>query len=122
MKKGCFLTVIISVTIILGTSLYLYRQYKYDAIKYIAEFALDRMNEDLDKHAGKEADSLRTMVVRLPDDLKYDRLSAEQVEDLANMAGKIYEDGTIDSLEINRFSDTLKKNLADYERSKKNKH
>lgn len=123
MKKGCFLTLIIGTTIVLGMVLYLYQQHKDDAIKYIADYAAGKMSEDIDDHAsGKGADSLKSLIKQLPDNLKNKRLSIEQVGNITDMVGNIYNDGFVDSLELSRLTDTLKKKLADYERSKKNKH
>jgi hypothetical protein len=123
MKKGCFLSLIITITIILGVTFYMVQKYSDEAVSYISGFAADRIAEDIEKHAkGIEADSLKSFVKKLPVEIQNDKINLDQVSEIGDVIEHMYKDGVVDSLELIRLADTLKFYEAEHERSKKDKH
>lgn len=123
MRKGCFLSLIITITIILGVTLYMVQRYSHEAVGYISRFAVDEIAKDIERHTnGKEADSLKSFVKKLPVEIKNDKINLDQIGDIGDIIEHMYKDGVVDSLELIRLADTLKFYEAEHERSKKDKH
>lgn len=123
MKKGCFLSVIILLTIIIGSIIYIIRKYGDRIEDYgkekIMEITIKKMNEKFDKlKSTKYRDSLKIFLSNKAENLK--KLKFEDAFNNFQVIidqTKIYiDDGIIDSTEFS----SLKKLAIENERSKKN--
>ena len=123
MKKGCFLSIIVLFTILVGIVVYIYK-YKRGIFK---EFAKDKVVHmainDLDKKIDKVEpsvykDSLRNDIDHFFEEnkgLEFDTLM-KRFGDVVDEARYIIKDKKIDQEEYSHF----KKTISKYERSKKN--
>jgi hypothetical protein len=123
MKKGCFLTAIVWLTISIGIGFYIVKNYGSDIILFgkeklveLAENSLLNEIEDIDANAYK--DSLNIYVEEYITSLKETNTdeALESAEDFIETVASYLNDNLIDSTEF----DQIKKVIKENERSKKN--
>ncbi len=123
MRKGCFLTLVIIITIAIGSSIFVYRQYGSVIKNYVKEKILEvgvnnfKSRFDKLKH-NKFDDSLQVLFSEKIEKLKKENFeeSMANFEKIVNSTKIFIEDSVIDSLEFN----ILKKTLNEDERREKN--
>ncbi|MEW6194732.1 MAG: hypothetical protein AB1521_06235 [Bacteroidota bacterium] len=125
MKKGCFLTSIIILTIVVAIGLYLYKKYGHEFADYgkekILEVSINEINEEIDKlEKSIYQDSLKIMLKQQA--AKYKDVN---FEDTMNKYGDFIDqmkffihDGKIDSIEYIALKNMTIKN----ERPEKNRN
>lgn len=123
MKKGCFLSSIIILTIVIGVGLYLYKKYWHEITDYgkekIIEVSINDINEEINKlEKSIYQDSLKLLLKE-----QFTKYKNVNFEDTMNKFSHVIEqanyfinDGSIDSLEFK----TLKNLTIENERSTKN--
>lgn len=122
MKKGCFLSSIIILTIVIGIGLYLYKKYWHEISDYgkekIIEVSINDINEEINKlEKSIYQDSLKLLLKE-----QFTKYKDINFEDSMKKFGHIIEqanyfinDGSIDSLEFK----TLKNLTTENDRSTK---
>ena len=117
MKKGCFLTVIISLTIIIVTTYYLVRHHGEEILEIGTEQLFDiaqtKIESDISEtEYGIYSDSLKVAVADYFDQLKdYNpKEQLEKIEELADEFEVILMDAQIDSAEFDFIIRRLVKN------------
>ena len=123
MKKGCFLTVIITLTLILIIVFYLARFHGEDLIELgkgkLVEFAQSKIESDIDDLAdGEYVDSLKIVIGNYFEDInKLDvEKELERIEEFSDDIEVILMDSKIDSAEFDFITNILVK----YEQRKEN--
>ncbi|MGK9369055.1 hypothetical protein ACSSWA_09135 [Melioribacter sp. Ez-97] len=123
MRKGCFLTLVIIITVAIGSLIFIYRQYgsviKDYAKEKIFEIGVNDLTKDFDKlQHNNYDDSLRVFFSEKIENLKKEDFeeSMKNFEKIAERTKMFIEDSLIDSLEFN----VLKKMIEEDERPKKN--
>ncbi len=123
MKKGCFLTVIITLTLVLIVVFYLTRFHGEDLIEFgkdkLVEFAQSKIESDIDDLGdGEYVDSLKIIIGNYFEDI--DKLDVEKelerIEEFADDIEVILIDSKIDSAEFDFITNILVK----YEQRKEN--
>lgn len=123
MKKGCFLSAIIFLTIVISVGLYLYKKYGHDIKNFgkekIIEMSRNEIDADIDElEKSKYQDSLKIFVAEEMEKLhgKDFETAMKKFGFVADQIKSFIDDGVIDSVEF-----TALKNVADKnERPKKN--
>lgn len=103
MKKGCFLSAIFVLTILIGSGLYLYKKYGDEIIPFskekIIDYAFNELKNKVDEiEYSKYKDSLRIFI-----DLKRLQFNENAADEYTEMVTKIkyyINDGKIDSTEF----------------------
>ncbi|AFN75789.1 hypothetical protein MROS_2559 [Melioribacter roseus P3M-2] len=123
MRKGCFLTLVITITVAIGSLIFIYRQYgsviKNYAKEKIFEIGVNDLKKDFDNlQRNNYDDSLRVFFFNRIENLKKKDFeeSMKNFEKIAERTKMFIEDGVIDSLEFN----ILKKMIDEDERREKN--
>lgn len=123
MRKGCFLTLVITITVAIGSLIFIYRQYgsviKNYAKEKIFEIGVNDLKKDFDNlQRNNYDDSLRVFFFNRIENLKKKDFeeSMKNFEKIAERTKMFIEDGVIDSLEF----DILKKMIDEDERREKN--
>lgn len=109
MKKGCFFTVLIILTVIIAAAIYLFKNHKDDAIALLKPMILNSLTEEYQEASEKykittnkaALDSIFTGYVeyaREKSDFKI-----EQLEKFFRRMTVVMEDGTVDSTEITQL-------------------
>jgi hypothetical protein len=123
MKKGCFLTVIVVLTVILIGVFYLVRFHGEDLIELgkdrLVEFAQNQIESDIEKLDDNEyVDSLKIVIGKYFEDI--DKLDVEKelerIEEFSDDFEVILMDSKIDSAEFDFITNILVK----YEQRKEN--
>ncbi|MBK8946496.1 MAG: hypothetical protein IPM32_14670 [Ignavibacteriae bacterium] len=117
MKKGCFLTVIITLTVIVATIFYLIKFHGEDLINIgkdkVLEFAESKLNSDLDNLQNKEyVDSLKFEMKKFFTGFENKNVEKKinKLEELSQNIELIIKDSKIDSLEFAFIKQSLKTN------------
>ncbi len=125
MKKGCFLTIIVLLTVLIGSGIYLYKKYGYKLEDYgkekIMEITLNKLNEKLNQmDKGIFNDSLKLFIQTKTEDLKKQNfeIAMNRFQSMIDYVKIIIEDNKVDSIEFYN----LKKIAIENERSKKNRN
>ncbi|MDH7604350.1 MAG: hypothetical protein QHH13_05570 [Melioribacter sp.] len=125
MKKGCFLTIVVLLTVLISSGIYLYKKYGYKLEDYgkekIMDITLNKLNEKLSKmDEGIYNDSLKLFIETKTEDLKKQNfeIAMNRFQSMIDYVKIIIEDNKVDSIEFNN----LKKLTIENERSKKNRN
>jgi hypothetical protein len=126
MKKGCALTLLGVVTLVIGTIFYIYTHYG-EEIEYRVkkEFVKIALNEMLDNAANENRgiylDSIRTDLTNFVNELEFDnfKIDFEQTELLLQDAAKVLNDN---SRKVEDKYIQIKEIVAAYEKSKKDRN
>ena len=123
MKKGCFLTVIISLTLLILAVFYMIRFHGEDLLEVgtekLVEFAQSKIERDIEKlEDNSYGDSLNVFVSKYFSELnKLDiEVKLELIEELADDFEVIFMDSIIDSAEF----DFITNRLGRHEQRKEN--
>ena len=116
MKKSCFFSVIISITLIIGIGLYLLKRYSPEIKKFgkdkIIQMSLKDLNEKIDKlQTSNYNDSLKLFLrtqVKAVEDSSF-KESMNRFSSLSQQVKYFIKDGSIDSVEFKAL-----KNMAIY--------
>ncbi|MBK7106706.1 MAG: hypothetical protein IPH62_15640 [Ignavibacteriae bacterium] len=117
MKKGCFLTVIISLTIFVGVVFYIIKYHGDDLIDFgkdkVIEFAQSKINSDLENLENKQyVDSLKIVMNKFFKDFENKEIETKinKLEDFSHNFEVIVKDSKIDSVEFAFVKQILKTN------------
>lgn len=123
MKKGCFLTVVITLTIIAGIIFYLIKNHSEIFENFARERVIEAANRELSnemKNVDKSVykDSLVVVIDNYIDEIKKEKFkkAMQNFSAIMNEAKSITGDHKVDSLEYKAFKILVER----YERSKKN--
>ncbi|MFZ1290037.1 MAG: hypothetical protein WAR79_08100 [Melioribacteraceae bacterium] len=115
MKKGCFLTVIISLTIIVAAIFYIIKYHGEDLLDIgkdkVIEFAQSKINSDLNNLENKQyVDSLKIVMNKFFKDFENKDLESklDKLNDFSQNIEVIVKDSKIDSVEFAFIKQTLK--------------
>lgn len=107
MKKGCFLTAIIFLTILIGSGVYLYKKYSYKLEDYgkdkIMKITLEKINKKIDElEKNKYNDSLKLFIKNKAEELKRKEFiySMNRFQTIIDYTKILIEDNKIDSAEF----------------------
>lgn len=127
MKKGCFFTVLIILTIIIAAVIYMFKNHKDDVYALFKPMLLDNMSEDfteaLKKHnITANKDSLQNIV---NDYIEHARNKSNfRLEELGHFFSRfelIVSDGVVDSSELAGLKKIFKEEIQN-ERSEENRN
>jgi len=125
MKKGCFLTIVVLLTVLISSGIYLYKKYGYKLEDYgkekLMSIALNKLNEKINKmDKSIYNDSLKLFIETKTVDLKKQNfeIAMNRFQSMIDYVKIIIEDNKVDSTEFNN----LKKLTLENERSKKNRN
>jgi len=125
MKKGCFLTIVVLLTVLISSGIYLYKKYGYKLEDYgkekLMSIALNKLNEKINKmDKSIYNDSLKLFIETKTEDLKKQNfeIAMNRFQSMIDYVKIIIEDNKVDSTEFNN----LKKLTLENERSKKNRN
>ena len=124
MRKGCFITIIVSLTVITLIIFYLFKFYGNDILMIgkdkVVELAEYKIFDDLDKLENKEYNDTLKILIRNyfkeTDTLEIEK-NLKRIGELTDNIEVIVRDSKIDSLEF----DFIKTTIVKYDKRKKNR-
>jgi len=115
MKKGCFFSAIIFLTISVGVGFYLFKKYYPEIKNYgkekVIELSSNELNEKIDKlRKNGYQDSLRIFIKREAENLKKEKLeeSMDKFGDVMKHIEILMKDNLIDSADFNELKNMVK--------------
>jgi len=126
MKKGCFIIVLVLLTVIVAGVIYFFKYREGDVIEVLKPMIIGSIESEINKkieEAEKSAysDSLKAAFNKLINDIKKkSEIDIEKADHIFNNVRFALSDGKIDSLELSQIKNQMKMDLRKDERSKKN--
>jgi len=110
MKKGCFLTIVVLLTVLISSGIYLYKKYGYKLEDYgkekLMSIALNKLNEKINKmDKSIYNDSLKLFIETKTEDLKKQNfeIAMNRFQSMIDYVKIIIEDNKVDSTEFNNL-------------------
>ncbi len=126
MKKGCFIALLIILTVLIAGTIYFVKNHGNDVVQIFKPMILGTIKNEITEKIDKAeksvySDSLKSMFNNFISELR-NRKEADlnKADDFFNGIRFALSDGKLDSLEISSLTKQMKINLDEHERSKKN--
>ncbi|MGE5431457.1 MAG: hypothetical protein ACM3QX_10300 [Syntrophomonadaceae bacterium] len=126
MKKGCFVTAIVILTVLTGAGIYLFKYHKDMVILWVKPLIVSNIHKETEKEIAKiknsqYKDTLRSIVNEYVNVVKNnDHFNLDKGQDFMDELQFILHRKKIDSTDIRQLTEFLNKEKLDYERSEKN--
>lgn len=130
MKKGCFLSALVILTILIGAAIYIVRNHSKNVEKtvvtWVKPFVIKNMYKEADEKLQKindpvYKDTLKAIVRDYISVIeKSDSFDLNQAQDFQDELNTIFHHSRIDSANISQLTKYLNKEKSAYERSEKN--
>ncbi|MCU7494979.1 MAG: hypothetical protein HF314_00700 [Ignavibacteria bacterium] len=126
MKKGCFVTAIIFLTILIGSAIYVFKNHKDRVILWVKPFIVNNIRSKTDDELNKFKDTQYRDTLRaiIKDYVKLvknnDSYDLKKGQDFLDEIQFILHRKQIDSTDIRKLTEFLNKEKLAYERSEKN--
>lgn len=126
MKKGCFFTTVVILTILIGSGIYIYRNHKELVIRWIKPMVVNNIRKETEKDIAKikdpqYKDTLKALISHYAELVKNnDHYDLNKGQDFMDELQYILHRKKIDSTDIRQLTDFLNKEKLAYERSEKN--
>lgn len=129
MKKGCFVSIILSLTVLIAVSIYIVKKHRNTAFSAVKPIVLSSMEngfrEDIENIKDKEySDTLNSLVTRYFEHAKTNKeFGLDDIKVFGEEVKWVTKDGIIDSADISKLTDFLNKELSvKNERPEENSH
>lgn len=126
MKKGCFVTAIIILTILLGSGIYIFRNHKGVLLRWAKPFVVSKVQKETEKKIAlikddQYKDTLRAIINEYVEVVENnDNYDINKGKDFMDELQSIFHRKQIDSTDIRQLTEFLNKEKLTYERSEKN--
>lgn len=126
MKKGCFVTAIIILTIAIGAGIYIFKNHKDMVIQWIKPLIVNNIHKETEKEIAKikntqYKDTLKAIINEYVNVVKNNRhYNLDKGQDFMDELQFILHRRKIDSTDIRQLTEFLNKEKLAYERSEKN--
>ncbi|MCU7490905.1 MAG: hypothetical protein HF300_10095 [Ignavibacteria bacterium] len=126
MKKGCFVTAIIILTILLGSGIYIFRNHKGVLLRWAKPFVVSKVQKETEKKIAlikddQYKDTLRSIINEYVEVVENnDNYDINKGKDFMDELQSILHRKQIDSTDIRQLTEFLNKEKLTYERSEKN--
>lgn len=126
MKKGCFFTTVVILTILIGSGIYIYKNHRELLMRWIKPLVVNNIHRETEKELAKikdpqYKDTLKALISRYAEFVKTnDRYDVKKGEDFMDELQYILHRKKIDSTDIRQLTEFLNKEKLAYERSEKN--
>lgn len=118
MKRGCFLSVFLGLTVIIALSIVLWRNYKDDALEYVKTYAINTVKSDMAEKFSHvkdstNVDSLKSILQVYLNKIHDDKdIKIDMAGGFIGQTSQIIKDGIVDSLEISEITKLLQTELS----------
>ena len=126
MKKGCFFTTVVILTILIGAGIYIYRNHKDLLIVWLKPTIVNKVQKETEKELGKiqpsvYKDSLKSLINDYANFIRENKnYKLDRGQDFIEEVQYVIHRKKIDSTDIRQLTEFLNKEKLTYERSEKN--